>query len=150
MPDHDGSWRFWYYLHIDLFSSRSVQMPSRKLPDFRGFLPRWFHKQIPSNFPEVNTVCLTLIRLFWYGSIFFLQRFKCIQLLLQNLSKQCVFSLGEARISSILHDKYHKFLGFFYTFDFLTASVAYQFMFAIHDLNRSQLNELESLTHSFL
>ena len=39
-------------------------------------------------------------------------------------SVDLVFSLGEAQISSILHDKYHKFLGGFYTFDFTTASVA--------------------------
>ena len=94
-------------------------------------------------------------------------------------------SFGDAEISSILHDKYHKFLGGFYTFEFTTASVAdvigdkisdqlrnidsllvrseykvriyaeyllgaCRFMFAIHDLNRSQLHVLESLTHSYL
>ena len=98
---------------------------------------------------------------------------------------EVVFPLGDAEISSILHDKYHKFLGGFYTFDFSTASVAdvirdkigdqlrnidallvrseykvriyaeyllnsCRFMLAIHDLNRSQLNMLESLTHSYL
>ena len=100
-------------------------------------------------------------------------------------SVDLVFSLGEAQISSILHDKYHKFLGGFYTFDFTTAYVAgvirdkisdqmksidsllvwseykvrmyaqyllnsYRFMFLIHDLTRSQLGDLESLTHSYL
>ena len=100
-------------------------------------------------------------------------------------SEELVFSLGDDRIASILHDKYHKFLGGFYTFDFSTASVAdvirdkigdqlrnidallvrseykvriyaeyllnsCRFMLAIHDLNRSQLNMLESLTHSYL
>ena len=33
-------------------------------------------------------------------------------------------SFGEAEIASILNDKYHKFLGGFYTFEFSTASVA--------------------------
>ena len=39
-------------------------------------------------------------------------------------SEDIPFYLGESQISSILHDKYHKFLGGFYTFDFSTASVA--------------------------
>ena len=39
-------------------------------------------------------------------------------------SEEVVFSLGESQIASILHDRYHKFLGGFYTFDFSTASVA--------------------------
>ena len=39
-------------------------------------------------------------------------------------SEAIPFSLGEAEIASILNDKYHKFLGGFYTFDFSTASVA--------------------------
>ena len=39
-------------------------------------------------------------------------------------SEEIVFSLGDSGISSILHDKCHKFLGGFYTFEFSTASVA--------------------------
>ena len=34
------------------------------------------------------------------------------------------FNLGDTEIGSILHDKYHKFLGGFYTFDFSVTSVA--------------------------
>ena len=34
------------------------------------------------------------------------------------------FFLGNDEISSILGDRYHKFLGFFYTFDFSAISVA--------------------------
>ena len=41
---------------------------------------------------EVSTVCLTLIGIFWYGRIFFIQNsyVSSIQLLLQNLSKQLI------------------------------------------------------------
>ena len=39
-------------------------------------------------------------------------------------SEELVFSLGDSEISSILHDKYHKFLGGFYTFDGSASSVA--------------------------
>ena len=39
-------------------------------------------------------------------------------------SQEIVFSLGESEIASILHDKYHKFLGGLYTFELSTASVA--------------------------
>ena len=39
-------------------------------------------------------------------------------------SQEIVFSLGESEIASILHDKYHKFLGGLYTFELTTASVA--------------------------
>ena len=39
-------------------------------------------------------------------------------------SEEVVFSLGESEIASILHDKYHKFLGGFYVFDFSATSVA--------------------------
>ena len=38
-------------------------------------------------------------------------------------SEEIVFSFGNAEISSILHDKYHKFLGGFYTFDFSSNSL---------------------------
>ena len=39
-------------------------------------------------------------------------------------SEAIVFGLGEAEIASILNDKYHKFLGGFYTYDCSAASVA--------------------------
>ena len=39
-------------------------------------------------------------------------------------SEEIAFCLGDVEIASILHDKFHKFLGGFYTFDFSTASVA--------------------------
>ena len=100
-------------------------------------------------------------------------------------SEEVAFSLGEAEIASILHDKYHKFLGGFYTYDFSTASVAgiikermgdqlenidsllirneykvriyseyflssYRFIFSVHDLNKTQIKALGSLTHSYL
>ena len=39
-------------------------------------------------------------------------------------SEEIVFSLGDSGISSILHDKCHKFLGGFYTFSFSGPSVA--------------------------
>ena len=38
--------------------------------------------------------------------------------------EEVVFPLGESEIASILHDKYHKFLGGSYVFDFSTTSVA--------------------------
>ena len=39
-------------------------------------------------------------------------------------SEELVFSLGDSEIGSILHDKFHKFLGGYYTFDFSAPSVA--------------------------
>ena len=95
------------------------------------------------------------------------------------------FSLGDAQISSILHDKCHKFLGGFYTFNFSVPSVANiikerigdqlknvdallirneykvriyseyflganRFVFSVHDLCLSQLNDLNALTHRYL
>ena len=96
-----------------------------------------------------------------------------------------VFTLGDDGIASILHDKYHKFLGGIYTFQFSASSIAtvikermsdqlnnldaslvrseykvrvyseyllgsWRFLFSIHDLTKSQLGELESLSHSYL
>ena len=50
---------------------------------------------------------------------------KCRSLSIRSgKSEEIAFSLGESEIASILHDKYHKFLGGIYTFDFTTASVA--------------------------
>ena len=100
-------------------------------------------------------------------------------------SVELVFSIGEAQIASILHDRCHKFLGGIYTFDFASTSIvavirdklsgqlknidnllvrseykariyadyllgSLRFILSVHDLNRSQLNDLESLTHSYL
>ena len=50
---------------------------------------------------------------------------KCRSLTIRaGKSEEVVFSLGDDEIGSILHDKYHKFLGGFYTFHFSAASVA--------------------------
>ena len=100
-------------------------------------------------------------------------------------SEEVAFSLGDDEILSILHDRYHKFLGGYYTFQFSASSVAAvikervsdqlrnldstlirneykvriyseyllgacRFVLSIHDLSRSQIAELESLSHSFL
>ena len=56
-------------------------------------------------------------------------------------SEEVAFSLGEAEIASILHDKYHKFLGGFYTYDFSTASVAG----IIKERMEDQLKNIDSL-----
>ena len=60
-----------------LLSSKSVQIPGRKLPDFRDFFLKRLHQQTPGNMPEVNTVFFTIIGLLWYGRIFFVQKFIC-------------------------------------------------------------------------
>ena len=88
-------------------------------------------------------------------------------------SVELVFSIGEAQIASILHDRCHKFLGGIYTFDFASTSIVAVIrdklsgqlknidnllvrseykarIYADYLLNRSQLNDLESLTHSYL
>ena len=56
-------------------------------------------------------------------------------------SEEIVFSLGDAEISSILHDKYHKFLGGFYTFDFLSTSLGSVIKERVGD----QLKNIDSL-----
>ena len=111
---------------------------------------------------------------------------KCRSLTIRaGKSEEVVFSLGDSEIMSILRDKYHKFLGGFYTFHFTASSVAAvikervsdqlknldstlvrneykvrmyseyllsacRFHFSIHDLSKSQLSELEGLTHGYL
>ena len=100
-------------------------------------------------------------------------------------SVEVKFSFGDDQILSILYDRYHKFLGGFYTFHFSASSIAMvmkeragdrlksldsalvgsefkiriyseyllgacRFVLSVHDLNRSQLSELESLSHSYL
>ena len=39
-------------------------------------------------------------------------------------SRELIFTLGNAEIGSILHEKYHKFLGGVYTFNSTTAASA--------------------------
>ena len=111
---------------------------------------------------------------------------KCRSLTIRaGKSEEVVFSLGDNEILSILHDKYHKFLGGFFTFNFSASSVAAvikerlsdqlknldstlvrneykvriyseyllgacRFVFSIHDLTKTQLTDLEQLTHSYL
>ena len=111
---------------------------------------------------------------------------KCRSLSIKSgKSEEVVFSLGDDGISSILHDKYHKFLGGLYTFYFSASSVAtvikdrvgdqlryldsslvrneykvriyseyllgsWRFILSIHDLSKSQISDLENLTHSYL
>ena len=100
-------------------------------------------------------------------------------------SRELIFTLGESEIGSILHEKYHKFLGGIYTFDCSTSAVteiirdkisdqlknvdnllvrneykariyseyilgSNRFLFSIHDLNKGQIESLESLTHRYL
>ena len=95
-------------------------------------------------------------------------------------SEEISFSLGNDVILSILHDKYHKFLGGYFTFSYSGSSIAAvikervsdqlksldstlirneykvrvyadyllgtcRFLFSIHDLTKSQINDLESL-----
>ena len=54
---------------------------------------------------------------------------------------EVVFPLGDAEISSILHDQYHKFPWFFYTYNFSTVSVAD----VIRDKISNLLNNVDSL-----
>ena len=56
-------------------------------------------------------------------------------------SAELGFALGDSEIGSILHDKYHKFLGGFYTFDFSVSSVAA----VIKDRLSDQLKNIEGL-----
>ena len=56
-------------------------------------------------------------------------------------SQEEIFNLGDSAIASILHDRYHKFLGGFYTFDYSTASVADM----IKAKMRDQLENVDSL-----
>ena len=50
---------------------------------------------------------------------------KCRSLSIRSgKSEEIVFSLGESEILSILQDKYHKFLGGYYTFNFTASSIA--------------------------
>ena len=100
-------------------------------------------------------------------------------------SRELTFSLGDSEIGSILHEKFHKFLGGIYTFKSTSSAAAEvirdkigeqlknvddllvrneykvriyadyilgsnRFLFSIHDLCSSQIESLESLTHSYL
>ena len=100
-------------------------------------------------------------------------------------SEEIQFTLGNATIASILHDKCHKFLGGIYTFQFSTSSVACvikervsdqlknidellvrneykvriyadyllgsnRFVLSVHDLHKTQIKELDDLSHSYL
>jgi len=55
-------------------------------------------------------------------------------------SEEVAFSLGEDEIRSILHDKYHKFLGGLYTFNYTASSIATVIIERVSD----QLKNLDS------
>ena len=66
---------------------------------------------------------------------------KCRSLFIKaGKSEEIAFSLGDDVIVSILHDKYHKFLGGFYTFNFSASSIAA----VIKDRVSDQLKNLDS------
>ena len=67
---------------------------------------------------------------------------KCKSLsIMAGKSRELIFTLGDNEIGSILHEKYHKFLGGFYTFDSTTSASAD----VIRDKISDQLKNVDNL-----